>query len=400
MIQILSSLKGNIRYMYQNILCAHAKSYVTMFIHVAGVTDKTEVDYSEETFKQFSTVTNAFLHLTSMMTNLLRRADFFIVRRACIEQIHTPNGAQLPEKVINGINSSHNIDVLLDILARSPYWSWIDIRLLEAMAVSSNIKQAKILIESYKNATFTKKLKDLLPNIPNKEVKEEFYSKIVSKLNKDPNEVTVWDLLKFQSQLEEVILGISNGVCILKHLEKGCIEVYWYIPGCMVDDAYKTALQNCDKFHSIDLQHLKIGDHSVIYQPSPSHAIAVPVPQANTGKLIIVCDCLSDFCYVVKDLIDHYYNYLSVNMDPEVVVRLMISQQLLSEDIVTTAQSCYNTNCLVLEYIRLMDTQTLKLFCELLKANGSQKHIGEMLFDGKQIFLLTKLCMLFICSLF
>ena len=247
-----------------------------------------EQDYSEETFKQFSTVTSAFLYLTSMMTMLLRRADFFIVRRACIEQIHTPSGAQLPEKVVDGINNSNNIDVLLDILARSPYWSWIDIRLLEAMAVSSNIKQAHCLLDSYKKATFTKKLKDLLPDIPSKEVKEEYYSKVVSKLNKDPNEVTVWDLLKFQSQLEEVIMDIRRGVCILEHLEKGCIEVHWYIPTCCVDDTYQSALQNCDKFQSISLLHLQIGDYPVIYQPSPSHEVAVPVPQVNTGKLIMV----------------------------------------------------------------------------------------------------------------
>ena len=93
--------------------------------------------------------------------------------------------------------------------------------------------------------------------------------------------------------------------------------------------------------------------------------------------------CYKDLCYVVKDFIDHYYDYLSVNMDPEVVVQLMISKQLLSEGIVMTAQSCYNKNCLILEQIRLVDTQTLKCICELLKASDIQKHIGEMLFAGK-----------------
>ena len=93
--------------------------------------------------------------------------------------------------------------------------------------------------------------------------------------------------------------------------------------------------------------------------------------------------CCNDVCCVVKDFIDHYYNYLSVNMDPEVVVPLMISQQLLSKDVVVTAQSCYHKNCLVLEQVHLMDIQTLKSFCELLKANDSQKHIGEMLCTGK-----------------
>jgi len=67
-------------------------------------------------------------------------------------------------------------------------------------------------------------------------------------------------------------------------LERGCIEVYWYIPTCCVDHAYQSALQNCDKFQNIGLQHLQIGNYPVIYDPSASHEVVAP-PQINTGKL-------------------------------------------------------------------------------------------------------------------
>ena len=220
------------------------------------------------------------------MTKLLRVADISIVRRACIEQINTPDGAQLTQKVVDDIKVSKNIDTIFDTLAESPYWSWIDIRLLEAMAVSSAIKQADILLESYKSAIFSKKLKDLLPNAPSKEVKEEYYTKVVSKFNKDPNEVIVQDLLDVRQPLEKVIMDIKNGVCILEHLERGCIEVHWYIPNCCAGHAYQSALQNRDQFQSIGLQHLKIGNYPIIYDPSASHdvTVAVPAPQVNTGK--------------------------------------------------------------------------------------------------------------------
>ena len=70
-------------------------------------------------------------------------------------------------------------------------------------------------------------------------------------------------------------------------------------------------------------------------------------------------------------------------MDAEVVMELMISQQLLSEDAVMAAQSSYHKNCLILQQVRLMDTKTLILFCELLKGNERQKRLGEMLVNGK-----------------
>ena len=70
-------------------------------------------------------------------------------------------------------------------------------------------------------------------------------------------------------------------------------------------------------------------------------------------------------------------------MDAELVVQLMVSQQLICEDIVMTAQSLYHKNCLVLEQIRLMSAQSLKSFCELLKTTDSQKSIGDTLLTGK-----------------
>ena len=88
---------------------------------------------------------------------------------------------------------------------------------------------------------------------------------------------------------------------------------------------------------------------------------------------------------IVEQLIDHHYNYLSVSLDPEVVVQLMISQELLSKDVVMTAQSCYHKNCLILEQVRLMNTKNFVPFCELLKKDESGRQIGEKLLSGKHL---------------
>jgi len=70
-------------------------------------------------------------------------------------------------------------------------------------------------------------------------------------------------------------------------------------------------------------------------------------------------------------------------MDAEVVVQLMISQQLLNEAIVATAQSSYHKNCLILQQLRLMNVQTLIGFCKMLQGSISQSHIGNLLYAGK-----------------
>ena len=68
------------------------------------------------------------------------------------------------------------------------------------------------------------------------------------------------------------------------------------------------------------------------------------------------------------------------------IVQQMLSQQLLNDDEVENlmnAASNYQKNCLLLEKIRLMDMQTLELFCKLLQSCDSQKHIADVLVNGK-----------------
>ena len=241
------------------------------------------------------------MFLTSQLKLLLAKTDFSNVKRSCIEQINTPNGAQLPPELVEKVNSCENITVLFEVLAQSAYWSWIDIRLLKVMAAASGLIEAIQLLYSYTETIFSKKLFDVLPNAPSKEVKEKYYTRIVTKLNKNPNEMTVADLIEFQSQLETVLLDIKQGICVLEHLEKGCIEVYWYIPTSCVVKAYQTARTRCYQFNDHQLLHLKIGHYPVIHDPlASSNAAHTPFNPVNVGKLCntILLACVLLFCHI------------------------------------------------------------------------------------------------------
>ena len=173
-------------------------------------------------FSQFESVTEAFVTLTSKLTRLLRKADFHIIRRSCIEQINTPNGAQLPPQDVSA----------------------------------------------------------------SKEIKDAYYTKVVSKFNEDADDITVEDLLKLQSQLEAVIMDIKKGVCILEHLEKGCIAIFWYIPASCVDGAYRSARAKQYQFNDLHLQSLKIGHYPVVHNPlAPPDLLPTPSPPVNSGVL-------------------------------------------------------------------------------------------------------------------
>ena len=339
---------------------------------------------SKEEFESYNDVGKAFIALQTKLKGLFKKADYGDLRRACIVQMHNPGGAKLSPKLGEQILATQNIDDLFDLLVCCPYWNWIDIRMLEAMVIASDSSQADELLRNYKAVVFSKKLIELLPNVFSKEVEDD-YTKLVTKI-KDPNEMTVGDLLGLQSKLEVEIMDIKNGISILEHREKGCIEIHWHIPTSCADEDYQTG--RVKLYQDLHLQYLKIGHSPVIHDPLASpDVVSAPSPPGNVGKLcnIILLPCVLLFCHIatVKDFIDHYYDYLSVNMDAKVVTQLMVSQQLLSEDTVMAASSDYHKNCLILQQVRLMNVQSLVSFGESLLTNDGQKHIGTMFVDGE-----------------
>jgi len=73
-------------------------------------------------------------------------------------------------------------------------------------------------------------------------------------------------------------------------------------------------------------------------------------------------------------------------MDADLIVQPMLTKQLLNQEEyqnLMNANSRYQKNCLLLEKIRLFDMTTLELFCKLLQLFDSQKHIADILENGK-----------------
>ena len=165
---------------------------------------------------------------------------------------------------------AQDLDTLLDLLADYKYWSWVDLRLLETLIMSSRIREAKVLLNKYKEVIFSKKLSEVLDNMftpKQKEHMDAYTTRVGSKIEKDPNEITVADLSRFHIILEAVIMDINNGSCMLEHLDTGCVEIHWLIPAHCRFHAYKSALNNRHKFCDIQLQYLHIEPYPPIYNP-------------------------------------------------------------------------------------------------------------------------------------
>lgn len=228
------------------------------------------------------------------------------VRRACVEQKKAPSGAQLSPEITDKVLSCKSIGALFDVLAPLPWWSWIDLRLFSAMAAASGLAESLELLASYRQSVFSRNLIDVIPNAPNKKVKNDYYKKLVIKLDKDPNDVTVKDLLDSQPELEEVILDINSGVCILEHIQKGCIEIHFLVPAHCVENVCKSARQKMEKFGDFHLLSIQIEDYPTIHGPQSKEIVMIPAPIPSSMNVIVFL--------IIKTRIVHLKQYLHSNL--------------------------------------------------------------------------------------
>ena len=194
--------------------------------------------------------------------------DFCTLKRAIVLQFRNiPKGVQFPDNLNQNIKAAQDLNALIDLLANSKHWSWVDLRLLETLVMSSGIHEAEFLVTKYKEIMFSKKLSEVVDvfNLQQNEHKDAYTSRVGSKIQKEPNEITVADLSQFIVTLEKVIMDINNGSCVLEQFGTGCLEIYWLIPTHCRFHAYKSALNNRHRFCDIHLQYLQVEPYPPIY---------------------------------------------------------------------------------------------------------------------------------------
>ena len=282
------------------ILKVHVYMCVCVCFVVTPPATSSSIDFSD-----CHNITEGFMLLVAELSKVLESANFSALKRAF--KMRIPGGVLLPDDLKTKIKNAKDLDDLLEALFESKYWNFADLRLIGVLVMSSGIREAKSLVDKYKEVFFSTKLVDILnvcthTALPPNQYKE-YVCRVGSKINKEPDEVTVADLAQYCTALETVIMDINEGSCVLEHVEKGCVEIHWLIPIHCRYHAYKSALNNRHKFHSLHLQYLKIESYPVIYdqftvQPTVlSTLLGSPNPPV-VCKCVCVCVCSCACVYV------------------------------------------------------------------------------------------------------
>ena len=219
-------------------------------------------------FKEPITISIAYVILITQLRNILKCCDLSALKNVVFRLALTPDGVELEKRLKRKIKRAKSSSELLDALEKSHSYSWLDTRLIVALAYSSECFTAVQLIKAYQNFLFPKKLLDVLPNKRKYlETKPAYLTAVTTKTGKDANQITVGDFVGYRWIIEDVILDLGKGLLNIEHVNEGCLVINYLMPVHYSFNAYKMALHNCHKFYTIDLIHVEIGKHPLIYDP-------------------------------------------------------------------------------------------------------------------------------------
>ena len=191
--------------------------------------------------------------MTSTVEAVLSGGDFPQLRRACIHKIKSLK-SNLPHKLIPQILRTSSMNELLDMLAQSEYWNWFDTRLLEALTYASGSPEAIKLLEHFKSTFYPRKISEFIPYQLVKPFKD--FTSLKDKFDKDPSEVTVYELLQHRYKIETETLDIDEGELVLSCIKTGYVELTWQIPRELVYRAYTSMKRKHDELSSLAVKSL------------------------------------------------------------------------------------------------------------------------------------------------
>ena len=191
--------------------------------------------------------------MTSTVETVLIGGNFPQLRRACIYKIKSLK-SNLPHKLIPQILQTSSMNELLDMLAQSEYWNWFDTRLLEVLTYASGSPEAIELLEHFKSTFYPRKISEFIPYQLVKPFKD--FTSLKDKFDKDPSEVTVYELLQHRYKIETEVLDTDEGELVLSCLKTGCVELTWQIPTELVYRAYTSMKRKHDELSSLAVKSL------------------------------------------------------------------------------------------------------------------------------------------------
>ena len=188
------------------------------------------LQYIPETFASDERINVAFERLSTLVSQIIATVDFFTLQKTVRET--SPLMALMIQKILPIVRAAESYQALSTSLSKNFYWSFLDIRMMEAMAAASGVLAVQESINNFKNTFFNKPLKEVAPYFPWHKFDIPSHTIMKEVLDKDLTLTKLYNERLFI----ETKLEADESTCAIRRVAFGSVKIEWLIH---VDHVYK-----------------------------------------------------------------------------------------------------------------------------------------------------------------
>ena len=200
----------------------------------------------------------AFLYLVSKLEALWSESDFFELQKICKRDYRLSH--ELKSNLINATK----LEQITDLLINSPLCNWLELRILQSMATVADIPEAIHMIKAFEDCVHKRKCSEVREYLKERYINPDHLTLVIAKVNQNGEEMVVADLIKYCRLLESA-LGLPDNSSAAANIQKGCLEIKFYIPTYSYLHAYEVIKSNFLQLRPMHIQYLQIGTYPKVF---------------------------------------------------------------------------------------------------------------------------------------
>ena len=214
----------------------------------------------EEYRERFSEddVESSFVYMLSRLEELWRDVEFSKLKNSC------KRDRRLSDELRNDLQFTTNLEEIFDLLSNSQFCTWLEIRNLKCMAKVADVPEATSMLSIFEECVHSRRCSEVGTYFRAKYINPDHLTLVVTKLNKNPEDMIVRDLIKYCYK-QESLLRLPPESVIPVSSNTGCLEIHMVIPCYCHMYAYEVAKSCFYKLRPFNVQYLQIGTSPKIY---------------------------------------------------------------------------------------------------------------------------------------
>ena len=196
-------------------------------------------------------IESSFVYMLNKLNELWSDVDYSKLIDACLWDM------RLSDELRNNLVSVKSLKGIFDLLSKTHFCTWLEIRILRSMANVAEVPEAIQMIDTFAQCVHSRKCSEVEKHFRKQYINPNHYSLVSTKLNKDAKDLRVADLIEYCHNLESIIEQPKSSALVTG--KTGCLEVCLVVPKWWHLHAYQKVKSHFLKLRPLNIQYIQIG---------------------------------------------------------------------------------------------------------------------------------------------